>query len=148
MTCLDERRLIEMHFGDASADDHTHVAACSDCAARLQALRRDLGRIDAVLRATPPPMRARPIAWRWAPVAVAAMLALAVAIHRQGVLTVASEDDTLALADELATTMTADAWLDDDDADRPAPVRSTCTWGDPLLEVGCDEPTVMRIAWR
>jgi hypothetical protein len=146
MTCLDERRLLEVHFGDAAVADRTHVATCSDCAARLQALRRDLGRVDAVLRATPPPTRARPVAWRWAPVAVAAILALAVAVHRHHVVT--PDDDTLALADELTTTMTTEDWLDDGDADRPATVRSTCTWGDPLLEVGCDEPAVMRIAWR
>jgi hypothetical protein len=148
MTCLDERRLLELHFGDASAADHTHVATCSDCAARLQAMRRDLGRVDAVLRATPPRMRPRPVAWRWAPVAVAAMLALAVAVHRQRTVTVVPEDDTVALADELATTMVAETWFDDDDADRTETGRSTCTWGDPLLEVGCDEPAVMRIAWR
>jgi hypothetical protein len=44
--------------------------------------------------------------------------------------------------------MAAETWFDDDDADRTETGRSTCTWGDPLLEVGCDEPAVMRIAWR
>jgi hypothetical protein len=144
MTCLDERRLLEVHFGDPADDDRAHVAACSDCTARLQALRRDLGRVDAVLRTTPPRMRARRVGWRWAPIAVAAVLALAVAMPRQRAIV---GDDTLVLADELTTTMTDDAWLDDD-GERPTTARSTCTWGDPLLEVGCDEPDVMRVAWR
>jgi hypothetical protein len=147
MSCLDERRLLEVQFGDAPHADRSHVATCSDCAARLQDLRRDLGRVDAVLRATAPRLRPRRVAWRWAPVAVAAMLALAVAVHRQRVIPAAADDDTLALADELTTTMTADDWLDDD-VERAATTRSTCAWGDPLLEVGCDEPGVMRIAWR
>jgi hypothetical protein len=107
MTCIDDRRLLEVHLGDAAPAEHEHLATCAACADRLRALRADLHRIDTVLRETmPPPLRARrqARAWRWAPVAAAVVLAWS-------------------------------SW-------------STCTWGDPLLGVGCDEPAVMQIAWQ
>jgi hypothetical protein len=149
MTCLDDRRLFEVHLGDAPACDAGHVAACTSCAGRLRALRRDLARIDTVLR-TPAP-RAAPRAAtvrRWIPVALAAAVALAVVVSRlSGPSPADADDDTVALADELADAMTTDVPFDDAAA-YPMIVPSTCTWGDPLLGVGCEEPAVMRIAWR
>ena len=83
MSCLDERSLLALHFDDAPPADRDHVAGCRRCAARLDALRRDLSRIDTVLRTPPPSLRPHaPRAWRWAPLAIAATLALAVAVHR------------------------------------------------------------------
>jgi hypothetical protein len=148
MSCLDERRLLAVHFDDAPVPDRTHVAGCAACTARLRSLRRDLARIDTVLGTTLPPRRAarRPVG-RWVPVVVAAMLALAVLAHRQERPSRPAEDDTLVLTDELVSALSADAWLDDATDDENTD-RSTCTWGDPLLGVGCDEPAVTQIAWQ
>jgi hypothetical protein len=148
MTCLDDRRLFEVHLGDAPSRDADHVATCASCAGRLRALRRDLARIDTVLR-TPAPRPVVRIATvrRWVPVALAAAVVLAVVVSRLPGPSPADDDDTLALADELANAMTTDVSFDDAAVD-PTIVPSTCTWGDPLLGVGCEEPAVMRIAWR
>jgi hypothetical protein len=35
-----------------------------------------------------------------------------------------------------------------DDTTGATTAASTCTYGDPLLGVGCDEPAVMQVAWR
>jgi len=145
MICLSERRLLELHMGDGSEADRRHAAACTECRTRLRALARDLGRIDTVLGEAPPrrlPSSRR--VWRLAPLAVGAVLALAVMLARVPQTQVASsgDDDTLALADEVADALT----LDDEPAD--ASTESTCVWGDPLLGVGCDEPDAMQIAWR
>ena len=73
---------------------------------------------------------------------------VAVAIERVGTpLGAVQGDDTVTLADELVDAMTADVAFDDGEND-PTTTRSTCTWGDPLLGVGCDEPAVTQIAWR
>jgi hypothetical protein len=152
MTCLDDRRLLDVHYGDTSAAERAHLAGCATCAARLRTLQRDLGRIDTVLRETVPlalraPRRAG--AWRWAPIAVAAVLALAVGVWRHAAEpVVADADDTLTLALELSDAMAPHEFFDDEPTARSSTARSTCTWGDPLLGVGCDEPAVMRIAWR
>ena len=149
MTCLDERRLLDVHFGDAPAATTDHVAACPSCAARVRLIRHDLARIDAVLRTAPPRPAAR--LWlvrRWAPLALAAAMLLAVVVHRMPARTpVDAGDDTLALADEITSAMTDDVAFDDASTD-PTGEPSTCTWGDPFLGVGCEEPAVMRIAWR
>jgi hypothetical protein len=146
MTCLDDRRLFDVHLGDAPGPDRAHAAECPRCAARLASLRWDLARIDTVVRESAAPRRpTRPASpWRWAPVAVAAVLALAVAVGRRAPLSVANDDDAFALADELAATLA----LDVDAADGAASTPSTCAWGDPLLGVGCEEPAVVQIAWR
>ena len=144
MTCLSEQRLLELHMGDAPDADRRHAAGCAECQARLHALARDLGRIDTVLGAAPPRRAASPgRTWRIAPLAVGAVLLLAVMLARvQQVPVASSNDDTLALADEVADALT----LDDEPAD--SSTESTCVWGDPLLGVGCDEPDAMQIAWR
>lgn len=150
MTCLDDRRLLEVHHGDADPAERAHLAGCTTCAGRLRALRTDLLRIETVLRETVPPRRRlrREAAWRWVPVAVAAALALAVGLQRYaGTYVAPAPDDTLSLAMELSDAMASYDYLDDDTA-ATTTARSTCTWGDPLLGVGCDEPAVMRIAWR
>jgi hypothetical protein len=149
MTCLTERRLLEVHGGEGTAAERDHVASCAACVGRATSLARDLARIGTVLRSTPPSRRARrrSSAWRWVPVAAAAVLALAV-VMRQPQPVTERGDDTLALADELVQTMTDDGSFDDDGASESTTGTSTCTWGDPLLGVGCDEPAVMQIAWR
>ena len=155
MTCLDDRRLLDVYYGDGSAADRAHAAGCDACGAYLRALARDLARIDTVARETTPPRRtaAPHPAWRWAPIAVAAMLALAVVLHRPPT-PIATDDDTLALADEIGDVFAYDASLDGnatgdvDTTDRTEQARSTCTWGEPLLGVGCDEPAVLQVAWQ
>jgi hypothetical protein len=143
MTCLSEQRLLDLHMGDGAEADRRHVAGCAECQTRLRALARDLVRIDAVLGEAPPPRLPRFRAWRIAPLAVGAVLALGVMIARVQRAPVGSiNGDTLALADEVSDTLT----LDDEPADTST--ESTCVWGDPLLGVGCDEPGAMQIAWR
>ena len=148
MTCLDERQLLELHMGDGTDADRHHVADCAGCGARLSALARDLERIDTVLREAPHRLPGSPLhAWRGAALALGAMLALAVVLqrHQQAPVT-ATDDDTLALADEVTDALVGDVAFDDETGDSAS--RSTCAWGDPLLGVGCDEPAVMQIAWR
>lgn len=144
MTCLSEQRLLELHMGDGTDADRRHAAGCARCQTRLRVLARDLGRIDTVLGEAPPrhiPSRGR--AWRLAPLAVGAVLALVVMLARvQQTHVGSSDDDTLALADEVSDALT----LDDEPAD--ASTESTCVWGDPLLGVGCEEPGAMQVAWR
>lgn len=144
MTCLSERRLLDLHMGDGSEADRRHAAGCDECQTRLRALARDLGRIDTVLGESPPRRTASPgRAWRVAPLAVGAVLALALMLARgQRTPVSPGDDDTLALADEVAAALA----LDEEPADTTS--GSTCVWGDPLLGVGCDEPGAMQIAWR
>jgi hypothetical protein len=148
MNCLNERRLLALHTGEGGTDaDRRHVAECAACDARLRTLTRDLARIDAVLREAPHRLPAPRIrAWRLAPLALAAMLALAVLVHRHRQAEVRAADDALALADEVADALVADVALDDEGEESAD--ASTCAWGDPLLGVGCDEPADMQIAWR
>ena len=149
MKCLDDRRLFEVHLGDAPARDADHVATCASCGSRLRALRRDLARIDTVLR-TPAPRPAARVqaAHRWVPVALAAAVALAVLVSRLPVRSPAdADDDTFALADELTSAIATDASFDDASPDLTT-AASTCTWGEPFLEMGCDEPAVTLVAWR
>jgi hypothetical protein len=54
-----------------------------------------------------------------------------------------SGTDPFTLADEVATLVGGDVA-----SEVETTATSTCTYGDPLLGVGCDEPPVMRIAWR
>ena len=145
MNCLSERRLVDLHTGDGTEADRRHISECADCGTRLRALARDLGRIDTILHETPPRQAAAPrLAWRVVPLALAAVLALIVMRNRvEQVPVVSNSDDTLALADEVA-----DAFADDVASDDEPATGSTCTWGDPLLGVGCDEPGAMQIAWR
>jgi hypothetical protein len=144
MNCLGEERLLELHMGDGTDEDRRHAAGCVDCGTRLRTLRRDLGRIDTVLAETPPRrVTSHGRLWRLAPLAVGAVLALAVMLPRvQQVPVGSADDDTLALADEVADALALDAQPTD------SPGESTCVWGDPLLGVGCDEPDAMQIAWR
>ena len=150
MNCLDDRRLLDLHYDTFTGDPAAHVAACPPCAARLRTLREELTRIDLVLRTPAPRVATRiHLVRRWVPLgltAAAAMLAIMLHGMPPAATHVAASDDTVALADELANAMTGDVSFDDATTDRTA--QSTCTWGDPLLGVGCEEPAVMRIAWR
>ena len=146
MTCLDDERLTDMHFGGGSPGAREHTRTCAACGARLARLGRDLARVEAVLRTTAPPRRvtAAPSTWRWAPLAAAAVLAVAIVAGR-GVLTTQRPRgaDVATLADELTDALTADVSFDD--GTTPA---STCAWGDPLLGVGCEDAAVLQVAWR
>ncbi len=151
MTCLDDRRLVDVLFGDAAPEDQAHAQACDACATRLHALAGDVGRIDTVLRTTAPPRaaRRRAVAWSLAPVAVAAVLALAVALHRPTpTATTAEQPDVYALADELGAALASGSSLDEDEAADALTTSSTCAWGDPLLGVGCEQNAVLQVAWR
>jgi len=159
MTCLDDRQLVDVYYGDGSAAERAHASGCRSCRARVSALTRDLRLVDTVLRSTAPPRSSRRYAkawqtntWRWASVAVAAVLALAVALERPmptPVQSAAIEDDTdvLALADEVSDAITSDVGFYDDGTGT-ARTSSTCTWGDPLLGVGCEQSAMQQIAWR
>ncbi len=156
MKCLDDDRLLDVQLGEAGADARAHVAQCAGCAARLRRLAGDLTRLGTVLREAPPSRRTRAWSMPWAPLATAvAALLLGVAVHRYATAPAASLDDTdtLALLDELSTSVlgaTGDA-SDDTEARTTTTSgegRSTCAWGDPLLGVGCNELTGTRIAWR
>ena len=150
MTCLDDRQLVDVYYGDGSAAERAHASGCPACRARAGALTRALGLIDAVVRSTPPPRPVRRRANAWLPVAVAAVLALAVALNRPvRVKTAAVEDDAdvLALADEVSDSLAMGVALYDDGTET-ARTRSTCTWGDPLLGVGCEQSAMQQIAWR
>ena len=144
MTCLDEAALLRVHWGDATDGERAHAAACGACTHAIAALASDLGRLDAVLREGVAVRRTpRPLVVRLAPIAAAAMLVLALLLGRLRTTPV-GDDDTMALLDELtATVATYDVPLDDDET-----ARSTCTWGEPFLEMGCDEPPVTLAAWR
>lgn len=155
MTCLDDRQLMDVCYGDGSAAERAHASGCDGCRARVTALMRDLGRLDTVLRSTAPP---RPVsrhsaAWRWVPVAIAAVLVLAVALERPmttSMQTGATNDDTdvLALADDFSDAFATDVSVYDDGASTARTQPSTCTWGDPLLGVGCEQSAMQQIAWR
>src|SRR5206468_6970538 len=130
-----DRRPLYVHVVYGGGTYRDHVAQCAVCQTRMATLTIHLARLDAVLRTTAPRRRIRQTAprWRWMPVAAAAMLALAVAVHRHGGApgTAPSEDDTLALADELASIVFEEA----EAAAPPSAVAtapSTCPWGDPL----------------
>jgi len=152
MRCPNERRLFEVHTGDGTAAERAHVAGCAACGERLRALGRDLARIEGVLRG-PAPALARPrraVAWKLVPLAAAATILLAVVLGRQSVTTPdawPTGTDAYALADEVAALVAGDVEAIDDGA-TDTTAASTCTWGDPLLGVGCEEPAVMQIAWR
>ncbi|HXJ35483.1 MAG TPA: hypothetical protein VMS22_15725 [Candidatus Eisenbacteria bacterium] len=156
MKCLDDDRLLDLQLGEAGADARAHVAQCAACGARLRRLAGDLTRLGTVLHEVPPSLRPR--AWRmpWAPLAAAvAALLLGVAVHRYATAPSASLDDTdtLALLDELSTTVldATDDASDDTEARTTAASgegRSTCAWGDPLLGVGCNELNGTLVAWR
>jgi len=147
MTCLDEAALLRVYSGDAGDAERVHAAGCPSCAQALAAMASDLGRIDAVLREGIAVRRAvRPVGVRLVPIAAAAILVVALVLGRQRATPVA-DDDTLVMIDELTTAVaTYDAvGVEPDDA---VAARSTCTWGEPFLEMGCDEPPVTLIAWR
>lgn len=152
MKCLDEAGLLRVQLDDASADERTHADACPTCTRALASLATDLGRIDAVVRAgvairrVPRPMRVRLV-----PVAAMAVLVLAVVLGRHAVIPRhEAADDTLAVLDDVDTAVaTYDvAGLFDDQADDDDSARSTCTWGEPFLGMGCDESPATLIAWR
>ena len=151
MNCPNDRRLFEVHTGDGTPADRAHAAVCPDCGARLRVLARDLARIDGVLRRPAPALRParRTLGWQLAPIAVAAALLLAVMLGRGGLTSIEPSNglDAYSLADEVAAAVAGDADFDDDTTGTTT-AASTCTYGDPLLGVGCDEPAVMQVAWR
>jgi hypothetical protein len=151
MTCLDENTLLLVHQGEATEPARAHAAACATCTRALAAIARDLGRVDAVLRAgVATRRRARPALVRWAPIAVAAVLLVALALGRYRVSSVAEDDDTLAMLDELTTEVASyeTAGVLSEADDEAGTARSTCAFGEPFLEMGCDEPPATLVAWR
>jgi hypothetical protein len=85
---------------------------------------------------------------RLVPVAAAAALALAVVIARRTPVPGADTDE-LAMLDDLGTAVaTYDVGVAADD-DEGGTAQSTCTWGEPLFETGCDDDApATLIAWR
>jgi hypothetical protein len=149
MNCLDEAALLRVSTGDATNAERRHATACATCSHALAMLQADLGRLGAVLGDGVPVRRAaRSRGMRLVPIAAAAVLVLAIALGRRSPAPVA-EGDELAMLDDLGTAVaTYDvAGLSDDDDGTTA--GSTCTWGEPLFETGCDDDApVTLIAWR
>jgi hypothetical protein len=96
---------------------------------------------------------------RLVPIAAAAVLVLAVLVGRRTPAPVtetpvAESADELAMLDDLSTTVAtyevAGLAADDEgDGDDGTTARSTCTWGEPFLEMGCDDDApATLIAWR
>ena len=148
MNCLDEAALLRVSSGDATNVERGHATACATCTHALAMLQADLGRLGAVLGDGVPVRRtARSRGMRLVPIAAAAVLVLVIALGRQSTAPVA-EGDELAMLDDLGTAVATYevAGLSDDDG---TTARSTCTWGEPLFETGCDdEAPVTLIAWR
>ena len=84
--CLDEDNLLSLSLGEGDAAERVHLEACRACTARYRHLVHDLDLIGRALRQAPPPEPARrtielrPVL-RWAPLAIAAMLVLAVGVQ-------------------------------------------------------------------
>jgi hypothetical protein len=140
--CLGDRRLLDSI--SATAPTPTPLRERLRACAAQATLACDLARID-VLGAVPPAGRQpRRGAGRRRG---GARLAVASGATARGHS--ATTTPHLALADELASAVATTVSVDDGGASpSAATARSTCTWGDPLLGVGCDEPAVMQIAWR
>ena len=85
---------------------------------------------------------------RLVPIAAAAALVLAVVVARWTPAPVADGDE-LAMLDDLGTALTTyDVGELAEDGDGTTG-QSTCTWGEPLLQTGCDdEAPATLIAWR
>jgi len=149
MNCLDEGALLRVCSGDATDAERGHATTCATCTHALAMLQADLGRLGAVLGDGVPVRRtARRRSMRLVPIAAAAALVLAVVLARRTPAPVADGDE-LAMLDDLGTAVaTYDVGgLSDDDAG--ATVRSTCTWGEPLFQTGCDDDApATLIAWR
>ena len=149
MSCLDEGALLRVCSGDATDAERRHATTCATCTHALAMLRADLGRLGAVIGDGVPVRRTAPRrGMRFLPIAAAAALMLAVVLARRTPAPVADGDE-LAMLDDLDTAVaTYDVGgLTDDDAGTTT--QSTCTWGEPLLETGCnDDAPVTLIAWR
>jgi hypothetical protein len=149
MNCLDEGALLRVSSGDATDAERRHATACATCTHALAMLQADLGRLGAVLGdGVPVRPTARRRGMRLVPIAAAAALVLAVVLARRTPAPVA-EGDELAMLDDLGTavaTYDVGGLAADDDG---TTAQSTCTWGEPLLETGCDDDApVTLIAWR
>jgi hypothetical protein len=152
MTCLSEQMLLELALGDAPLPAREHARQCDACATRAKALARDLTHLRTVLREAPWPTAPAARSWgvQWTAVAAAAALVLTVVLHRHATMppTAGEPVTEVALLDELENAMLTDV-NDATDANATAgSTASTCTWGDPLLGVGCNEPAATLIAWR
>ncbi|MBX3023906.1 hypothetical protein KF840_03250 [bacterium] len=115
--CLSERILVELATGDGTAALRAHVAACPDCAGRLQALERDLSLVRVALRDAPGRVAARRQPWlrlAAAATAGAALLLLTLTSIRPTApvsLAAAGGESTNELAEALSTALFADADL-------------------------------------
>ena len=78
--CLRDRALWLMSEGEASRQDHAHVASCAVCAERLRRLEQDVRQLRSVLGGPAPPQVASArlwpvrVPWMAAATALAAML--------------------------------------------------------------------------
>jgi len=149
MNCLDESALLRISSGDATDAERRHATACATCTHALATLQADLGRLGAVLGdGVPVRPAARRRGMRLVPIAAAAALALAVVLARRTPDPVAGGDE-LAMLDDLGTavaTYDVGGLAADDDG---ATTQSTCAWGEPLLQTGCDDDApATLIAWR
>jgi len=152
MNCLDEGALLRVCSGDATDAECRHATTCATCTHALAMLQADLGRLGAVLGdGTPVRRKAPAMGMRLVPIAAAAVLVLAIAVGRRTPAPVADIDD-LTMLDDLGTavaTYDVAGLSGDGETDDAAATTSTCTWGEPLLETGCDDDApATLIAWR
>jgi hypothetical protein len=152
MSCLDEGALLRVCSGDATDAERRHATTCATCTHALAMLQADLGRLGAVIGdGVPVRPTARRRGMRLVPIAAAAALMLAVVLARRTPAPVADGDE-LAMLDDLGTavaTYDVGGLSDDGDTDDGATARSTCTWGEPLFQTGCDDDApATLIAWR
>jgi hypothetical protein len=149
MNCLDEGALLRVSSGDATDAERRHATTCATCTHAVAMLQADLGRLGAVLGdGVPVRPAARRRGMRLVPIAAAAALVLAVVFGRLTPAPV-TDGDELAMLDDLGTAVSTYDVGGLADDDEHTTVQSTCTWGEPLLETGCDDDApVTLIAWR
>lgn len=79
--CLEDKSLLMLHEGEGTDKQWFHLETCETCAERYKGMMRDLDLMRCALQQDPPPARSysfpRLLSYRWIPVAVALLLAIA-----------------------------------------------------------------------
>jgi hypothetical protein len=121
--CLNERALVRLYFKEGTADEHSHLRLCADCAETYDRLVHDLEAIHHILADTPPRTAAagRLAPWRWVLLPAAAvsvaMIAIVISIGwlRQpaSVQLAAGNRNLSAFADDVSSAVFAGVGSDD-----------------------------------
>jgi hypothetical protein len=149
MNCLDEGALLRVCSGDATDAECRHATACATCTHALAMLQADLGRLGAVLGDGVPVRRtARRRGMRLVPIAAAAA-----SCSRSRRATDAGSGRRRRRARDAGRPRHRPSPRTTSAGSPPTTTattaQSTCTWGEPLLETGCDDDApATLIAWR